>query len=299
MPSCNALGRGAQLDHSCCRIVTFSSCGTVWVTSIPLSNRERRDSSKLSREGLKWTPPPSRTRSITKIGFLWGLQWEETRKNRDVFWENSTQLHHSGVDTKIAYWIGDESRGKEDCSVQMKVQNAEKPVKTLRPLIWLRRKWQSWPGSPKDITLCWEQEQLYRRTTFSISNIFSKCLLEIISSYLPILHVSSTAWDQLKPVQRLPLITRSLVRASCEWQVFSFSSCFQFLSFRFLIPQRIEILKSILKGEKKNLGTMTAWIWYSSEIPGQILILGFNSRMRGINAHNASWYSSSWVSKRS
>lgn len=74
---------------------------------------------------------------------------------------------------------------------------------------------------------------------------------------------------------------------------------FQFLSFRFLIPQRIEILKSILKGEKKNLGTMTAWIWYSSEIPGQILILGFNSRMRGINAHNASWYSSSWVSKRS
>lgn len=90
---------------------TFSSCGTVWVTRIPLLNREMRDFSKLSTGGLKWTPLLSSTRSVLKSGFLWGLQWEEIRKNRDAFWDNSTHLHCSHADSKML--TGQERKAEE------------------------------------------------------------------------------------------------------------------------------------------------------------------------------------------
>lgn len=82
-------------------VLTCSSCGTLWVARIPLSNREMRDVSKLSTEGLKRTPLMSSSMSATKSGFLWGLWLEEIRKNRDTFWECDTQLYSSGADIEM------------------------------------------------------------------------------------------------------------------------------------------------------------------------------------------------------
>lgn len=163
--------------HGCitvdAEVFTCSSCGTVWVARIPLSNREIRDVSKFFTEGLKRMPLLSSWMSVAKSRFLWGLWWEEIRKNRDAFWENYTQLYCSGADTKMP--PGQERKAEErtvSSRLRYKTPCSLFLSKVKEPLITAS-------GSPKVITSSWELELLYSKTTgapqsrHSISPIYS------------------------------------------------------------------------------------------------------------------------------
>ena len=54
--------------------LTFSSCGTLWVDKMPLSNRVMSTLSKFGRCVLKWTPWLSMIKSMRNRGFRFGLQ---------------------------------------------------------------------------------------------------------------------------------------------------------------------------------------------------------------------------------
>lgn len=178
---------------------TFSSCGTVWVTRIPSSNREMRDFSKLSTGGLKWTPLLSSTRSVAKSGLLWGLQWEETRKNGDAFWDNGTQLYCSGADTKMP--TGQERKAEERRTVPyrwryetLSSEFTTNDIKTLRTLVYQRRrKCESWHiRIPKNRNLMLRTGAALRKNcrcssnqAFSISNILLKCTFQKLYSTSP------------------------------------------------------------------------------------------------------------------
>lgn len=167
---------------------TFSNCGTVWVTRIPLSNREMRDFSKLSTGGLKCTPLLSSTRSVTKSGFLWGLQWEEIRTG--MLFE--TMAHNYIALVLILKCLLD-GRGKQrrgrlsHADEGMKHCVLNLPVKTSRTLVYQKwRKCQSWHTRlPKSHNLMLrigaalqKNCRCFSNQAFSIYNVLLKCTFQ-------------------------------------------------------------------------------------------------------------------------